>query len=440
MKKPQHFKQGRAGRTFMAVAKEKVLELKKHVAAIHSSNKLSLVQRKIANALLFNAYDELLVKEEHEIQIRALCNLIGYDSNDYKTIKKALINLLSTVIEWNLVDGNRLDAEGVWNASSIIADASIDGAICTYSYSNKMKKLLYSPELYGRLNMVVQAKFQSTYGLALYENCIRYQNIEQTPWFDISQFRKLMGVEDGKYLIFRDFKKRVLDKAIEEVNKYSTLQVSTRLQKQGRAVTALQFVIKHGVTVQAEIDTDSIPLSQQLKDRFAFSKLQIEDTLTNFDEKYILEKITLVETSSSYIQGKINNMAKYLLRALAEDYQPAKSSKEVISSKRTRASASDKLENQRRHEDKKLAEYRRFQDKKILELFYKKTKAQQRKLLKGFEQSLGKSLYRDIFERDGLNNVLVQDQLCEYAKSHQKDLIAAIPSYADFSEELSELV
>jgi hypothetical protein len=152
---------------------EKTLELKKHVAAIHSSNKLSLVQRKIANALLFNAYDELLAKEEHQINVRTLCNLIGYDSNDYKTIKKALINLLSTVIEWNLVDGSRLDAEGIWNASSIIADASIDGAVCTYSYSNKMKKLLYSPELYGRLNMVVQAKFQSTYGLALYENCIK---------------------------------------------------------------------------------------------------------------------------------------------------------------------------------------------------------------------------------------------------------------------------
>jgi plasmid replication initiation protein len=435
----QHFKQGRTGGTIMAVAKEKVLELKKHVAAIHSSNKLSLVQRKIANALLFNAYDELLVKDEHEIPIRGLCNLIGYDSNDYKTIKKALINLLSTVIEWNLVDGNKLDAEGVWNASSIIADASIDGAICTYSYSNKMKKLLYSPELYGRLNMVVQAKFQSTYGLALYENCIRYQNIEQTPWFDISQFRKLMGVEEGKYLVFRDFKKRVLDKAIEEVNKYSTLQVSTRLQKLGRVVTAIQFVIKHALAAVMEAYGDVVPLSQQLKERFAFSKQQVEDTLTNFDEKYIFEKITLVETSSSYIQGKINNMAKYLLRALEEDYQPAKSSKEMIFAKRMRAGAVDKQEKLRRHEDQKLAEYRRFQDKKILELFNKKPKVQQRKILKGFEQSLGKSLYRDIYERDGLANVLVQDQLCEYAKFHQKDLINSIPSYTEFCDEFALL-
>src|SRR5690349_13402545 len=97
---------------------KKTLELKKHVAAIHSSNKLSLLQRKIANALLFNAYEELLDKDEHQIHIPTLCNLIGYDSNDHKTIKKALVNLLATVIEWNLVDGNKLDKEGVWNASS----------------------------------------------------------------------------------------------------------------------------------------------------------------------------------------------------------------------------------------------------------------------------------------------------------------------------------
>ena len=68
-----------------------------------------------------------------------------------------------------------------------------------------MKELLHRPEMYGRLNMLVQAKFQSTYGLALYENCIRYQNIDKTPWFDILQFRKLMGIEENKYKI----KKRI---------------------------------------------------------------------------------------------------------------------------------------------------------------------------------------------------------------------------------------
>ena len=267
--------------------KEKVLSLRNTWQLSIPAAKLSLVQRKIANALLFNAYEELLIKEEHQIHIRTLCNLIGYDSNDYKTIKKALVNLLSTVIEWNLVDGNKLDVEGVWNASSIIADASIDGAVCTYSYSNKMKKLLYCPELYGRLNLLVQAKFQSSYGLALYENCIRFQNIEQTPWFEVQKFRKLMGVEDGKYPIFRDFKRRVLDKAIEEVNEYAPINVTPKYQKQGRQITAIQFLITRSQPLAADSHLIQ-PLSQQLAE-FGFSKAQVEETLSSYDE-YILKR------------------------------------------------------------------------------------------------------------------------------------------------------
>ena len=45
-------------------------ELKKHAATIHCSNTLSLLQRKISNALLYHAYKELLLKEEHEITIK----------------------------------------------------------------------------------------------------------------------------------------------------------------------------------------------------------------------------------------------------------------------------------------------------------------------------------------------------------------------------------
>ena len=41
--------------------------LKKHVSAIHIGAKLSLLQRKLVNALLYNAYDELLTAREHSI-------------------------------------------------------------------------------------------------------------------------------------------------------------------------------------------------------------------------------------------------------------------------------------------------------------------------------------------------------------------------------------
>lgn len=81
----------------------KKYELKRRVGIIQCSNPLSLVQRKISNELLYNAYRELQVQEEHTIDIKNLCNLIDYDSNDHKLIKAALKKLLSAVIEWDLL-------------------------------------------------------------------------------------------------------------------------------------------------------------------------------------------------------------------------------------------------------------------------------------------------------------------------------------------------
>jgi len=350
------------------------LELKKHVATIHSSNKLSLVQRKISNALLYNAYNELLEKDEHVIHIAKLCNLIGYNSNDYKAIKKALVDLLATVLEWNIVDGNKLTSgnTGVWNASSIIADASIDGPICTYSYSNKMKRLLYRPELYGRLNMTVQAKFKSSYGLALYENCIRYQDIGQTPWLDLLTFRKLMGVEDGKYKIFRDFKSRVLDKALAEVNTYSTINIQPQLRKQGRQVSAIQLLIKANKQISAisqSVMAKNENLLNILKNQFGFSQRQADEICVQYSAEYIQEKIKLVESSKTFQLGKIKNIAKYLLSAIKEDYQALKM---LDKENKNNSALDEKLKEQERalkKVDKLYVAYReKFIDKIIAEL------------------------------------------------------------------------
>jgi len=405
--------------------KRKQLELKKHVAAIHSSNKLSLLQRKIANALLFNAYDELLDKDEHVIHIMTLCNLIGYDSNDHKTIKRALVNLLATVIEWNLVDGDRLNQEGVWNASSIIADASIKGPVCTYSYSNKMKKLLHHPELYGRLNMIVQAKFQSSYGLALYENCIRYQRIDTTPWFDINQFRKLMGVEENKYKIFRDFKNRVLKKAVEEVNKYSSIEVEPKFKKQGRQVIGIQFSIKSAKHDSFDnIDGEGIKLSQLIKLQLGLSTRQIEEVMSTYDEVYILDKIKLIQTSKSYKEGKIGNIARYFLSALKDDYQSSVHVKNLIPLKSIKKLPS--------RDAASVESYQRFLNAELYKTFLTLKQKPKKKLLSDFEKSLGKSIYMDIYHRDGLKNILIHDQLCLFIKQNYPIFLENIMSFEEY--------
>src|SRR3990167_10591113 len=59
--------------------------------------------------------------------------------------------------------------------------------------------------------------------------------------FDIAIFRKLMGVEDGKYGIFRDFNRRVLNPAISEINTCSDIRVTPEITRAGRSVKSIKF-------------------------------------------------------------------------------------------------------------------------------------------------------------------------------------------------------
>ena len=315
-------------------------ELKKHSAIIHCSNSLSLLQRKITNALLFHAYKELLVKEEHEINVKQLCKLISYSGNNHAVIKTALKGLISTVIEWNVVNDTTGNED--WTASSVIASVSLQGPTCFYAYSPRMKQLLHSPSMFGKINLIIQSRFKSSYGLALYENSIRYRGLPYTKWFDIDTFRKLMGVPDDKYLIFRDFKRRVLDKSVQEVNTYSDFIIESELFREGRQVTKIRFSLKEREkkvrlgSGNKKPDEENITpedneenIKTRLVHHYGFSPEQVQAVFEEYRYDFITEKMALIEASRNYQQGKVHNLAGYLLSALKNNFQAARPSHEV---------------------------------------------------------------------------------------------------------------
>ncbi|MCP3679753.1 MAG: replication initiation protein [Gammaproteobacteria bacterium] len=308
-------------------------QLKKHVNAIHCTNNFTLVQRKLFNALLFHAYHDLPKASQFRIPTKQLCQLIGYNSHDYKSLKKSLLGLMQIVIEWNIIDITT-GKEKHWKASAILASAELHSGYCSYEYSQVMKTFLYQPDIYGRLDMDLIAQFKSSYGLALYENCIRYQNIPQTPWFPIDVFRKLMGVSEKKYIAFKDFKKRVIDGAIREVNAVApihiTLEVDTRFYKNARNVRFKigPITCQHNQTMVVE--TDDKELILQLSDTFGLSQTTIITLLKEYDVHYIREKVYVILASDNFQKGNIRSLSGYLMQALKQDYQTSKSSHNVI--------------------------------------------------------------------------------------------------------------
>lgn len=327
------------------MAKEKTTqlgELKKHVATIHCSNTLTLLQRKISNALLYHAYQKMLVLEEHDISIKQLCGIIGYNGNNHKKIKDALKGLISTIVEWDVVDS--ITGEEDWTASTILASVRLKGSQCTYAYSPRMKELLHSPSVYAKINLITQAHFQSSYGLALYENCIRYRGLPHTKWFDMDLFKKLMGVPDSTYPIFRDLKRRVLDKAVEEVNTYSDLLIEYEVKRIAQKVINIRFKLKQrekkkrfGMSLvgegrevqQLELSTVQVELVHELR-KYGLHEEEIKKLLQAYDSEFIFEKIKLVKSSEIYMSGEIRNVAGYLIKSIKNDYKLPKISRELI--------------------------------------------------------------------------------------------------------------
>lgn len=231
----------------------------KSSAAIHSSNSISLLERKVWNCLLANAYDKLINSEVHKISIKELADLLNYSSNNYDYLKETLERLISTVVSWNILSKQKEE----WSATSLLASATIKDRTIYYSYSPFLREKLYNPTMYARINFSLQNKFSSKYALALYELCADYYDAKrlqgETPYIPLDKFRELMGVNRNEYVEFKRLSKRVIYDPIEEITSLSDFTIQPLFKREGRKIEALKFIIKTKEIIKSHNITKILP-------------------------------------------------------------------------------------------------------------------------------------------------------------------------------------
>ncbi len=418
-------------------------KVKKPVEAIQCTNTFSLLQRKMYNVLLANAAGNLYPEVTHSINMRALCNLMGYRSNDYKTIKQKFRELRRMDIEWDVINEN---GNNVWtNTSPLSLARVIEGeGICQYEFTPSLIPFLDRPAQYAKFSLAIQAKFKSGYGLALYENCERYRNIGYSRSFDIPTFRKLMGVGEKEYLEFFALKRRVISIAIKEVNQYADFDIEGEFEKKGRTITAIKFLIKNKQNELEMLDhlPDSIhhedKLVEKLKCYFALKQPDIDKYVKKYGREYIDEKVNTILESDSFKKGLIKSMAGYLKTALSEDFQVGISSKVIVERRRKEREAL--LTTKRMQEDKlgqlkKAYEY--YLSKEIGKLVPKLTETIKQDMFLAFDKYLGTGVYLEIFYKEGLDNVLVLDRFVEFAKLQYPEILSTMMSFDEYLKQLS---
>ena len=88
------------------------------------------------------------------------------------------------------------------------------------------------------------SSLNSGYAIRLYELLIQWRSVGKTPVFDLQQFRQQLGVEEIKYSRMSDFKKYVLDFAVQQINEHTDITVKYDQHKQGRIITGFTFNFK----------------------------------------------------------------------------------------------------------------------------------------------------------------------------------------------------
>ena len=292
-------------------------DVKKNVAAIHVSGKLTLLQRKLSNVLLLNAYDTLVHQSAHRIDAKTLCAMVGYNSNDMETLKASLRGLVETLAEWDMLDEN---GQQEWGVSSLLAYAKLKGGVCEYSYSSALAEKLHDPKVFALINLNIQRRFTSGHALALYENCYRFVRTGSTGWWPLDLFRRLMGVEGSAYYeVFKHLNAKIIKPAVAEVNKTSNIILTPETRKMGRAVTDIRFKIAKNPQL-AILDLDDgaglrvMPVYAQLRGQGVSDRLA-RQWIDEHGEEYVAAKIAYVAERTD-----VQNPLRYLTAAMRDDY------------------------------------------------------------------------------------------------------------------------
>lgn len=298
----------------------------KAAAAIHIKNDISCLQRKLWNVLLSNSYADLPNPDVqiHEIKIKDLMDEVGFDSKNIAYLRQALEDMVSTKLTWNILDEK---GKQEWGVSAALASAVLTGGMCYYAYSAHLRQKLHNPEFYAPVPLSVLRRFGSGHALALYENCLRYRTISQTPWFSIDVFRDLLGVGDNSsYDDFKVLNRAVIKSSVNEVNTVSDIRLEPQLMREKRKVVGIKFVIdgnqQEVLPIESTDNNFNADILDRLQDTFCLSEKQAKETLVTHSEDRIEAVMGYVE--ERYKLGKIKEgkIAPYFLRTL-KDFDPA---------------------------------------------------------------------------------------------------------------------
>jgi plasmid replication initiation protein len=175
--------------------------------------------------------------------------------NAYNRMKEAEETLFNRRFTFLDSEGKTVKSRWIQRVRYLDEEGAIELAF-TLDVVKGITRLDGAEEFFTQYLLSQTSNLNSVYSVRLYELLIQWKTAGKTPVFELSLFRGQMGLNDGEYKAMCDFKKRVLDLAVNEINEKTDLTVSYTQEKKGRLIHGFKFTVKQKEKTKKEVKTD----------------------------------------------------------------------------------------------------------------------------------------------------------------------------------------
>lgn len=220
---------------------------------IDASFNLSLIEQRIMLLAIVEAREliDLSPNTPIEISVSNYIHQFKVDSNNAYNLIKDSAKILKRR-EFSYLDrykGKEAFTTANWVNKVTYVDSS--GFIVLYLSSEVISLVSRLSEQFTKYYLEQVSDFKSKYSIRLYELLIKWLSVGKTEKYSINDLRKKLGLDITEYSTMSNFKSNVLDKALNEINKFTNINVKYEQFKKGRIITDIQFTIKPKETRKA---------------------------------------------------------------------------------------------------------------------------------------------------------------------------------------------
>ena len=215
-------------------------------ALIDASYNLELTEQRLILLAILNARESgqgITADSKLEIQASDYAKHFNVSTDaSYKALKEAVNNLFNRQFSYT-AEYKKTGKAGIvrsrWVSRIFYVD---DLAVLEITFAPDVVPLITRLEQHFTSYQLEQvAQLTSKYAVRLYELIISWRERGNVPFTSLQELRLKLGVEDNEYPTMDNFKRRVLDHSIKQINKHTDIIADYVQHKAGRVITGFSF-------------------------------------------------------------------------------------------------------------------------------------------------------------------------------------------------------